>query len=36
MRGQLMMICLPPNTLLGAFVGGMFAKAGIRRRKMYG
>ena len=27
---------LPPNILLGAFIGGVFAKAGIRRREMYG
>ena len=36
MQGQLMMISLPPNILLGAFIGGVFAKAGIRRREMYG
>ena len=34
--GRLVGICLLPNIMMGALIGGMFAKAGIRRRQLYG
>jgi ABC-type antimicrobial peptide transport system permease subunit len=34
--GRLVIICLPPNILLGLFIGGMFAKAAVRRRQRAG
>lgn len=34
--GRLAGICLPPNILLGLFIGGTFAKAAVRRREVTG